>query len=302
MPLELGRGGGPAEVRIDHERCTACGLCVRVCKGAPLSLKDGRVIVDQGHFFGCLACGQCVAVCPEGCIAVSGRDLGPGDFIPLPPPELRPGYDRLRALLLARRSVRDYQQREVEPELIEQILEAASSAPMGVPPSEVSVLVLAGRAKVRAFRDDLLGAMQRVRWLFSPGVLWLLRPFIGRENYQAFRAFVGPVLDGYVAADRQGLDWFFYDAPLTLYLYGSAYADPADPIIAATYAMLAGEALGLGSCMLGFPGYILQHGRALRRKWGLPAKMQPGIAIVFGYPAVRYRRGIRRRFAQVRYG
>ena len=52
--------------------------------------------------------------------------------------------------------------------------------------------------------------------------------------------------------DRQGVDWFFYDAPLALYFYASPYADPADPLIPATYAMLAGESLGLGTCMLGF--------------------------------------------------
>lgn len=301
MPLVFGRGGGPAEVRIDHERCTACGLCLRVCKGGPLHLEDGRVQVDQGRGFGCVACGHCVAVCPQACIAVSGRDLLPGDALDLPPPAARTGYDLLHGLLLARRSVREFQEREVEPKVVERILAAASTAPMGLPPSEVGVLVLATRAKVGAFRDGLLRAMQSVRWLFSPAVLWLLRPFIGRENYQAFKAFIGPALDAYAEADRQGQDWFFYDAPLALYFYGSAYADPGDPIIAATYAMLAGEALGLGSCLLGFPGYILQYDRGLRQRWGLPRRIQPGIVVAFGYPAVGYRRGIRRRFAQVRY-
>jgi nitroreductase len=197
--------------------------------------------------------------------------------------------------------VRDFQEREVEREIIDKIVVAASTAPMGMPPSEVNVLVLAGRAKVKAFRDDLLDAMRSVRWAFSPPALRLLRPFVGKETYELYCSFVVPVLDGYLEKDQAGIDWFFYDAPLCLYFCGSSYADPADASIAATYAMLSGEALGLGSCMLGFPGQILQRHKRLRAKYSLPAKAQAGIAVVFGYPAVQYRRAIKRRLAQVQY-
>ncbi|HOG45163.1 MAG TPA: nitroreductase family protein [Anaerolineae bacterium] len=301
MPLDYGRGGGPAAVHIDHEQCNACGLCVRVCKGAPLYLEDGRVQVDQARLFGCIACGHCVAVCPRGCITVSGRDLSPEDVADLPPREARAGYDALHALLLGRRSVRDFQAREVGPGMVEQILDAASTAPMGLPPSEVGVLVAAGRAQVRALRDDLWRSVQGWRWLLSPAILALLRPFIGREDYRGFKAFIGPALAAYAEKEREGVDWFFYDAPLALYFYGSPCADPADPVIAATYAMLAAEALGLGSCLLGFPGYIMQYDGKLRKKYGLPRKIQPGLAMVLGYPALRYQRALRRRFAAVRH-
>ena len=41
---------------------------------------------------------------------------------------------------------------------------------------------------------------------------------------------------------KSGVNWVTYDAPLAIYFYGSPYCDPADPIVAATYAMLAAEA------------------------------------------------------------
>jgi nitroreductase len=189
----------------------------------------------------------------------------------------------------------------VEREVIDKILDAASSAPMGIPPSEVSVLVLAGRDKVKAFRDDLLNGMRSVRWMFSPFVLALFRPILGQETAELFKSFVAPAVDAYVDQDRQGIDWFFYDAPLALFFYASRCADPADPLIPATYAMLAGESLGLGTCMLGFPGYVLQVHRKLRAKYHLPQKIQPGIVVVFGYPALRHARALKRRFAQVQY-
>jgi hypothetical protein len=82
----------------------------------------------------------------------------------------------------------------------------------------------------------------------------------------------------------RGEDWLFYDAPLVLHFYGSAYSDPADCAIAASLAMLAGESLRLGCCMLGFPGYIFRYSKPLREKYALPSKIQPGLTVVFGYP------------------
>ncbi len=91
-----------------------------------------------------------------------------------------------------------------------------------------------------------------------------------RADLTAMREFVLPAIEKYLEGDREGEDSFFYDAPLALYFYASSFADIADPYIPATYAMLAGEALGLGSCMLGFPGYAMKESKALQAKYGLP--------------------------------
>jgi nitroreductase len=87
-----------------------------------------------------------------------------------------------------------------------------------------------------------------------------------------------------------------------MYFHVSPYADPADPFITATYAMLAAEALGLGSCMIGTIGPMLKNGgKGLKEKYGLNPRNQPGIAIIFGYPAVKYRHTIQRNLAKVHY-
>ncbi len=298
--LNFGRGGGVAEVVIDEARCNACGLCVRVCKGAPLYLEDGRVRVDQTRVFGCIACGHCMTVCPNDAITVRGRDFGPEDMLTLPPTEGRASFDALYNLLLARRSVREFRAAEVEHDLVERILDAASTAPMGLPPSEVGVLVFEGRAAVRAFRDDLLVALNGWRRMFAPPLGLAMRPFMSGADYAAMQEFVLPAIEKYIEGDREGEDWFFYDAPLAFYFYASGAADMADPFIPATYAMLAGHALGLGGCMLGFPGYAMKQSKALQAKYGLPPKAQQGLVVIFGHPAIKHRAALRRRFADVR--
>ena len=134
MALSFGRTGEAATIRIDAQACTACGLCVQVCKGAPLHMEYGRVHVDQTRYLGCMGCGHCMSVCPHGCITVTGRDLSQDDLLDMPPPGTRATYEQLEALMLARRSVREFQEREVECEVVDRIVAAASTAPMGIPP------------------------------------------------------------------------------------------------------------------------------------------------------------------------
>lgn len=301
MTIKTGRAEGVADVSIDHARCIACGLCVKVCKGGPLTMEGGQIRVDQSRYFGCSACGQCVTVCPQECIAVAGRDLFSADVIPLPPREARAGYESLAALMLGRRSVRNFSARPVSRAVIEQLAAAAATAPMGLPPSDVEILVFEGREVVQTFAADILAFMRSVRWFFSPVMRALLRPFIGAETAASFATFLAPALDAFLEQHDRGVDWLTYDAPLALYFYTSPYADPADPLIAATYAMLAGEALGLGSCMLGTIAHCFKYSKVLRAKYDIPQRSQQGIMVIFGYPAVSYRRSLRRRLAAVRF-
>ncbi|MBI5548267.1 MAG: nitroreductase family protein [Deltaproteobacteria bacterium] len=300
MALKTARFNEAAKVEVDQALCTGCGTCAKVCRGAPLSMEGKQVKVDQTHGWGCIGCGQCVTVCPVGAIHVTGRDLGPADVLPMPPPESRADYASLNNLLLTRRSVRDFAARDVEPEMVRRIVEAASTAPMGLPPSDVRVLVFDGREKVRAFRDDLFAELKGWKWMYSGVGSLLMRPFLSKELREVMQGFVRPVTEAYEEKEREGVDWFFYGAPLALYFHASAYADPADPVVAATYAMIAAQSLGLGSTMLGFPGIILKRSKALKKKYGVDANAEAGLAVIFGYPAVRYHRVLRRRFGEVR--
>lgn len=299
MAVKNSRACAAAEVRIDYDRCSGCGQCAAVCV-VTLVMEGGRVKADRDRLFGCIGCGQCVAVCPQGCIEVEGRTLAAEDIVPLPAAEARARYEALFALMLSRRSVRRFTDREVERETIDRILAAASTGPVSITPSDVNVWVMAGRDKVRAFAAEFVERLAaKKKWICSPLVLALMRPFAGRETVEAMRDFVGPLLDEIVAAKARGEDALLYDAPLVMVFQGSPYASPADTMIAATYATLAAESLGLGSCMIGTVVPFLKQSRQLAEKYGMRANGRDGIAVVFGYPAVEYRRAVLRTFAHV---
>lgn len=302
MPIPTTRTHEAARVTIDAEKCTGCGLCADVCKDFGIVIREGRAVLSDTPCFGCIGCGHCMAVCPQGAVEVTGRTLSPADIFTLPEARSAAGHDSLLALMQRRRSIREFRDEPVSPEDVRQILQAAMTAPMGLPPSDVHVLVLDSREKVRAFAEDFCLHLEAMRWFFSGWFQGLMRPLWGKAFADLFRGFVRPLFEVYTKNMRRGVNLVTYDAPLAMYFYGSPYADPADPVVAATYAMLAGESLGLGTCMLGGVHPFIQHGRRaaeFRKRHGIRHKSPEGLFVIFGHPAVRYAKGIRRSFASV---
>ena len=302
MSIPTSRDKEPANIFIDTDKCTGCGLCVDVCKDFGLEIINHKVEKSDKAVFGCIACGHCMMVCPTGVIAIEGRTLSPIHLFDLPDKENVPNYESLLAMLQRRRSIREFKDVPVEKEKVDKILEAAQTAPMGLPPSDVHVLVLENKKQVRSFAEDFSEYLKGIRWLSSNWFLALMRPFMGKANYEMMHNFVKPVFDIYVDDMDKGNNWINYDAPVAMYFYGSPYSDPADPIIAATYAMLAGEALGLGTCMLGAMHPFIQQGkkaRLFRERWGIKYASREGLVVIFGYSKVHYRQGVKRTFADI---
>ncbi|MDR2861784.1 MAG: hypothetical protein LBV07_04480, partial [Syntrophobacterales bacterium] len=124
----------------------------------------------------------------------------------------------------------------------------------------------------------------------------------GKTNDELFREFVRPAFDAYINEIDKGVNILTYDAPLAIYFYGSPFADPADPIVAAATAMYAAESLGLGTCMLGAVHPLIQYGgraKKFREKYGIRYKSREGIFVIFGYPSVQYPKGLKRTFASI---
>lgn len=300
MPLITNRTSENAAVNINYSKCNNCGLCVEVCKDLTLLMKDEKVIVNSKPLFGCIGCGQCVAVCPSDAITINGRTLTMEDFTQLPSKEQRADFQSLYSLLLSRRSVRDFKDKEIPQEVVNEIINGSSTAPMGIPPSDVEVIVLHGKEKVKMFSDDIIGLFSTMHKFVNKNTLWLLRPFMKKSDYQVFSSFIIPMIDFFIMKNNEGEDWLLYSAPLAMYFYNSSYSDPADAYIAATYAMLAGESLGLSSCMIGSISPFLEHsGKKIKAKYGLDKNSKQGIFIIFGYPKYKYQKAIKRSFSKV---
>jgi ferredoxin len=299
MPVQHSLYSEAGTVTINHSTCTHCGECSRICPTEVLRQNDGLIQIYPENTFGCIACGHCMMVCPTESVRVTGRGLSSSDLAPLPTPEERADSKALTALMQARRSVRCFKKEEPSQELLQHIVAMAELGPMGIPPWDVGCVVIRGRDRVQALAKEVVIGYAGFLKIFKPWLLAIFRPFMKRQAFEKINGFIVPLAKAYVEGQRQGRDLLFYDAPAVFLFHHSPYAEPAEAMIACTYAMLATESLGLGSTMIGAAAPIITRNRKLCRSLGIPDENKPAIALIVGYPAVHFRHGIKRRFATV---
>jgi nitroreductase/Pyruvate/2-oxoacid:ferredoxin oxidoreductase delta subunit len=292
----INRAGIPV---VDQDKCTACLRCVQDCPTESLIRDNGGVTVTEDTPFGCIGCLHCMAVCSSGAVSVSERAIAGEDIVPLPAVDPESALKQLEALFLTRRSIRRFRSTEVERAKLERILEYAATAPMGIPPSDVQIEVFSTREQVRGLAKDILDSTAKALPQLKLFTTWVGRLIMGRLGHEQFTSFVYP-LAGKLAADwEEGRDSLLYDAPAALYIHGTEYAGAMDVGLVLSYVMLAAEAQGLGSCIVGSLHPFLLRNKELREKYGIPASHEHGIVLVLGYPAVHYERAIRRRLGRV---
>ena len=56
------------KIRINHEFCVGCGLCLEICPQGAISIQSGLAVIDQAR---CKGCGICIDACPRGAITES---------------------------------------------------------------------------------------------------------------------------------------------------------------------------------------------------------------------------------------
>ena len=287
--------------QINYETCTNCGLCVDICPSLVYRWLAERVEVDPANESLCGWCAQCMSICPTEAVTVQG--FAYGDFAPLA--QDTADYEPLLALMRARRTCRRFTDEPIPQEALERILEAARTAPMGMPPSIVEVVVINGRDKVQELIPELV---RQTEWLGKAlkNPLWrlILRRMVGRDMWPEFHKFASQYMEPMVKWYKEkGVDAFAWNchAVLLFHAHRGGLCPQTDCDIACAYAMLAGEALGLGT---GWNG-MLQGGVDQSKQWkqrlGIPERNKVYAALTLGYPAHKWARGSPWKFKSVRW-
>lgn len=163
--------------------------------------------------------------------------------------------------LSERKSVRVFEDRAIEPEVREAILEAAFQAPTAGNQQLYSIIDVQDQAK----RERLAELCDH-------------QPFIAQAKLVL--VFVADCEKWRAAYLEAGIDAREAGA-------GDALLAFADAAIAAQNATTAAWALGVGSCYI---GDVLERCEAMRELLELPRDVMPAVMLVFGYPTERQMR------------
>jgi ferredoxin len=286
---------------VDREACTGDGLCIEVCPKEVLELVEEKAATVAGHAEDCISCGQCVAVCATEALHMpSLPEEGFQRF-----EKTRFGYEDFTNFLRTRRSVRVFKDRPVDREQIEKILEAAATAPMGLPPHSTQIVVIDRRDEMDFLLGELVaGYDAMLKGFASPIGRGIIRLAAGAETYGQLRDhIVDTVRNANEAYRRDGTDRYLYHAPVLMIFHANRWAMSYEQSahLVCHHAMLAALSLGLGSTIIGLVAPIVDRSKALRQHYGIPKDNRVLTSLILGHPKLRYRRGIRRELAGVRY-
>jgi nitroreductase/NAD-dependent dihydropyrimidine dehydrogenase PreA subunit len=265
---------------IDRQKCTRCGQCSLDCVVKIIAMDDGYPTISAEKESACIQCQHCLAVCPTGAVSILGKNPEESNLLAgnLPSPE------EMEILIKGRRSVRQYRDENMKPEIIQRLLDVSCHAPTGVNFRQVLFTVVDDKEIMAALRRETMLGLARLR---SEGKL---PP--GREYFN----------DCVRAWEEEGIDTIYRGAPHLI--VASAPCDcptpEADCLIALAYFELFAQSLGVGTVWGGLAKWTFTElVPELRGKIGIPDNHLIGYVMAFGMPDVHYHRTVQREPARV---
>ncbi|NVN92388.1 MAG: nitroreductase family protein [Desulfuromonadales bacterium] len=267
---------------IDKQKCTKCGFCANDCLAGIINMNTAYPAIAAKQEVSCFKCQHCLAICPTGAISILGKN--PENSQPLK--ENLPDPDRIETLIKGRRSVRQYRDENLAPELIQRLLDVAWHAPTGRNARRVMFSVINDKEAMARFREEAMQGLMRV---------------VRENRLPAGMKFVAELVSLW---EEHRVDTVFRGAPhLIVASAPKVGATPeADCLIALSYFELFAQSLGVGTVWGGIAKLTFNDlVPELRKTLGIPDKHLIGYAMAFGKPAVIYHRTVEQEKASIVY-
>lgn len=259
-------------VEVKNEKCIGCGQCLKVCFPRNLYLEEGKVKVKRA----CMLCGQCIAICPKDALIIT--DYPSEDITEYKEEKFKIEAERLLNFVKFRRSIRDYQAKEIEIDKLKNIAEIVRFTETGENKQSTRCIII--KDKLQEFRDlTWEGFKNYLENMPSddPSLRWRDKWF---EKYQEYKE------------TRPEKDMFFFNAPSVVLITAE---DELDGGLAASNVEKMAVAQGLGVLFSSFIKVSLEYSNEIRKFLNLKERERIIACILIGYPKIKYLRTAPRR-------
>ncbi|MGK5093046.1 nitroreductase family protein [Deltaproteobacteria bacterium TL4] len=268
-------------ISINEEKCNACMLCVQDCiSGVFRNMDNVPVVVDIES---CNRCSHCVSVCPLNIIEHDAMDKS----------QIRRRNKRLldpevyAEIVKTRRSIRQYKDKPVSKEVLEQIIDLARYSPTASNLQDVRYIVVTDKALLQKISSHIFSWGERFfQWTQSGVGKPLFHAMKSNAFVKSMDRYVG-TMEYYIQQRNAGRDFILHNAPLLVLIHApskSHFGCDNCNIAAANFTNYA-HSLGLGTCYIGFLTMALKHSKKLKKWLRVPPKEEVFASLVLGHPA-----------------
>jgi nitroreductase/NAD-dependent dihydropyrimidine dehydrogenase PreA subunit len=258
-------------LKVDMHKCKKDGICAKECPFKIIQLKedDGYPDIIPGGEVLCSICGHCVAICPHGALS---HERVPLEDSPPIKKKLSINEEQAVQFLRSRRSIRFYEDKSVEREKIQRLIEVARYAPNAGNMQLIEWLVLSDKSVLNTLASTTIDWVRQCL-KDDPRLAKIYPPFLS-----------------IVAQWESGQDSVLRNAPTLV--VASAPREAVNGLVDVTlslcYLDLLAPTMGLGTCWAGLLQGALFALPSLKKIVGIPVRHSHHYPIMLGYPKVKH--------------
>ncbi len=278
---------------IDSDACIGCERCIQVCPLDTLSMQNGKAVVSGSES---LWCDHCVAVCPANAIRVEGLDA---DWLKLETVENHEKWlpfgdsdtGELVRLMRSRRSCRNYTDKPVPLEVLNDLVKIGTTAPSGSNSQLWTFTILPTRDTVVKLGEHALRFFEKINNMAAKSSLRMYSKVFMKDALGIYHREYSELVSKAIADFKSGgKDRMFHGAP-ALILVGSkegASCPVEDALLATQNVLLAAHSMGYGTCLIGFAVEAVKRDASIRRFLQLNKDEKIHAVIALGEPKEKW--------------
>jgi nitroreductase len=174
-------------------------------------------------------------------------------------------------VIYERRAVRKFKAKQVDKELIDQLLQAARMAPSAINKQPWKFYILTKKETIKSFSTEIAKAAKK--GILKTGLKQVVKALVHPEGFH--------LSDG--IAFFKAEDPIFHGAPIVIFITSPKDNEWAalDIGMCSQNIMLAAKSMGLDSCPVGLAKFVEES--AVYKKLNVPKSEQVNLAIIIGY-------------------
>lgn len=264
---------------FNNEQCIGCGKCVNDCVGYCITVKNETAMLKDPSRE-CIHCGHCVAICPVGAVSISDPDYDMTESEPANTDKPELDSTAILHALKFRRSIRQYKEKQIEQNILDDLIQAARYSATGANSQRFRFIVV----------QNEMDTFKEMAWEYFNASINSLPEDAPQNKY-------GIVQRAKLPKENPLQDSLFWGAPC-LIIVAADQGGVWDAGLASQSMELTALAHNLGTLYSGYLVGLINEQEALRDWLGIP-DCQAKTCMLVGYPNTEYYRSAPRKPANI---